>query len=252
MISFSQIMRRVLTERMSFRQLLAVSKSKPDHSRFDRAKFVNAKSLRVKTMDESETWTFSYKSQGDHSTTKMRHQGYVRFFKENVSSTDNVQDLECMVDCSCPDYRYRWAYNNAKADAGITGANSLNKNNGTPPRSRSAKPPGVGDLGEGLCKHLIKLGKYLETSVDAPDPKKDEEPLSQPEPKPVQVKKQRPSQSPTTTKSPEPDDTYTDSRSGDSSSGYSDGRELQEGKSSLYNRFEQFVRNNPEFEVPYE
>ena len=243
-------MRRVLTERMSFRQLLSVSDAKPDNSRFDRAKHVRAKNLRVMTMDENEAWTFSYKSQGHHSTTGQRHRGYVRFFKENVSINDSAEDLDCMVDCSCPDYRYRWAYNNAKADAGTTGANSLNKNNGQPPRPRDAHPPGVGDLGEGLCKHLIALGRFLETSTKAPEPD-DDKPLVKPEKQPSKVSQARPSQGPTTTKAPEPGDSYSDSR-GDSSSGYSDGRELQEGKTGLYQRFQNFVRNNPEFDVPYE
>jgi hypothetical protein len=248
MISFSDIMRKVLVERMSFRQLLRVSDEKPDNSRMDRARHVSAKSLRVKTMDESEAWTFSYKSQGNHSTTRQRHRGYVRFFKENISVNDNVEDLDCMVDCSCPDYRYRWAYNNARADAGITGGNSLNKNNGQPPRPRDAHPPGVGNLGEGLCKHLIALGKFLETSIDAPEPE-DEAPMVKPDPKPSTISKVRPSQGPTTTKAPEPGDSYSDSRSGDS---YSDGRELQEGINPLFSKFDQFVKSNPEFEVPYE
>lgn len=246
-LSFSKVMNNVLTEEMSFRQLLKVSDEKPDNSRFDRARHVNTKSLGVRTIDENEAWTFSYKSQGNHSTTGMRHKGYVRFLKEHVAANENVENLPCMVDCSCPDYRYRWAYNNAKAGAGETGSGTLNQNNGRPPRPRDARPPGVGNLGEGLCKHLIALGRFLETSVNAPSPD-DEKPIAPEKPEKKQIT--RPSQAPTTSNAPDPNDTYNDSRSGDT---YSDGRELQqEGQGMLMNRFLEFVRTHPEFEVPYE
>ena len=236
MISFSQIMRQVLTERMSFRDLL----SNTDSGRKSRATHVKSKSLGVRTMDDNEAWTFSYKSQGNHSTTGQRHHGFIRFFKENISANDDVEDLDCMVDCSCEDYRYRFAYRNAKNGAGTTGNNSLNKNNGRTPLP-------VND-NSGICKHLVSLGRFLKTSINAPNPE-DETPSLAPVKEPQKVSPMRPSQCPSTTKAPEPGDSYSDSRGGDS---YSDGRELQEGVSGLYDKFQQFVKNNPEFEVPYE
>jgi len=239
-------MRQVLSERMSFNQLLQASSNKPDNSRMNRAGHVSSKSLRIKSLDEGEAWTFSYKSQGNHSTTGHRHRGHIKFFKEDVSGKENAGDLECMVDCSCPDYKYRWAYNNAKADAGEVGSRSLNGNNGQPPRPRDAIPPGVGNLGEGLCKHLIALAEYLQTNVNAPEPEDNV-----PAPKIVEPKvKVNPPQAKQTIKAPDPDDSYSDSRE----DGYSDTRGgLEENKvSNLFNNMENFVRSNPEFNVQYE
>jgi hypothetical protein len=195
-------------------------------------------------MDDTEAWTFSYKSQGSHSTTGKRWRGYVRFLKENVLATDNVEDLDCKLYCDCPDYVYRYAYNNNRTDAG-----DLGRNNGQPPRPRNAHPPGVGDFGNGMCKHLAAIGRFLESNINAPEPD-DEKPSAAPAKEPSKIAKTRPSQGPRTVNAPAPDDSYSDSRSGDSS--YSDGRELQEGRNGLYDKFNQFVKSNPEFEVPYD
>jgi len=233
MISFSKIMRQVLTERMSFKSLLRGSES----GRIDRSKHVNARSLRVASTDEGESWMFTYKSQGLYSTTGNRWHGYVKFFKENVLVTDNAEDLDCKVSCDCPDYRFRYAYNNNKADAG-----DLGLNNGQPPRPRSQG--GVGDYGVGMCKHLCALGEFLRTKIspDAPEPE-DPPPIPK---KKVVVKKPVPAaQKPQTSKAPDPDDdTYTDSRTGSDT--------LMEGVSPLYDRLDQFAKQNPEFTVMYE
>ena len=246
MISFSNIMRQVLTERMSFRDLLRGSEG----GRKDRSKYVNAKSLRVASTDEGESWMFSYKSQGTHSTTGNRWHGYVRFFKENVSTEENAEDLDCKVGCDCPDYRFRYAYNNHKADAG-----DLGNNNGRPPRPRSQG--GVGDYGNGICKHLIALGKYLKTQIssDAPEPE-DTPPV--PEKKPA-IKPRPPSIAPQTVNAPDPDDdSYTDSRTGSdtlqeySLPQYTKSNSSSGQKSELYGRMETFAKSNPEFTVNYE
>lgn len=228
-------MRRVLTERMSFRDLLR----KSDPARVDRSRDVHAKSLKVTTMNEEEAWTFSYKS--NPSTTRNRWHGYVRFFKEDAKRKDSADRLDCMVDCDCPDYRYRFAYNNARADAGALGADAWNDNNGQPPRPRSQG--GVGDLGEGMCKHLISLGKFLKTKIepDAPEPREPEEQEPTPEPEPVEPKKPI-STTQQTTDAPEPDDSYSDTRSGD----------LQEVKGNIFEQLDRFAKSNPLFDVPYE
>jgi hypothetical protein len=244
MISFSKIMRRVLTERMSFRDLFRVS----DPARVDRSRDVSTKSLQVRSMDGQEAWTFSYKS--NPSTSGQRWQGYVRFLKEDVSQKDRADQLDCMVDCTCPDYRFRWAYNNAKQDAGALGPKAWNDNNGQAPKPRSQG--GVGDLGPGMCKHLISLGEYLKTNIE-PEAPKPEEPEPQ-APKPVVKKEPVPAKS--TIDAPEPDDSYTDSRSGgEEDSGYSDSRsgdELQEGKGQLAQKLDALVKTKPQFEVVYE
>jgi hypothetical protein len=233
MISFAKIMRQVLTEKMSFRDLLRVS----EPGRIKRGRNdVTARSIRVKSEDNQEIWAFNYKS--DPSTTGNRWHGYVRFFKEDVSQKDNAEDLYCQVDCDCPDFRYRYAYNNAVADVTPIGADSINKNNGKKWRPRSQG--GVGDYGVGLCKHLCALSEYLKTKIEpvAPEPEDKISPITKPPTKP-----QLPvSQKPPTVNAPKPEDTYTDTRSGT----------LQEQRSSLYERIDQFVKSNPEFEVQYE
>lgn len=232
MISFSKIMRKVLTERMSFKDLYRSS----DPARINRAHSVNAKSLKVTSMDGNEAWTFTYKS--NPSTTGQRWNGYVRFLKGDVSHKDRADELDCMVDCTCPDYRFRWAYNNARQDAGAIGPTAWNDSNGRPPRPR--EQGGVGDMGPGMCKHLLSLGEYLKTKIEpeAPEPEQPEpkaEPTAAPEPK-------------SSIEAPSPEDTYSDSREG----GYSDSRTLQEGGSVLYEKLDNLVKSTPEFEVWYE
>lgn len=248
MISFKNIMHKILLTELTFKELVAISNSKggmpgcQDNSRMDRSKNVMSRSSRVKAMDDGERWTFNYKSQGPHSTTGDRHHGLVQFSKKNVNTTDeNAEDLECKVHCSCPDYLYRWEYNNAKAGAGKFCSN----HNKQAPQLRD--DGGVGRLGEGLCKHLIALGKFLETKVDAPQP--DDEPptqISTPKPEP----KLNPSVSsvgslPSTSNAPQPDD----------NSSYSDSRtdSVRENLgSSLFERMSNFVKTNPVFDITYE
>lgn len=239
-------MRKVLTERMSFRDLLRSSAP----ARIDRSRDVHAKSLKVTSMDGNEAWTFSYKS--NPSTSGQRWQGYVRFLKEDVSHKNKADELDCMVDCTCPDYRFRWAYNNAKQDAGALGQDAWNSNNGRPPRPR--EQGGVGDLGPGMCKHLIALGEYLKTNIEPDAPQPEEKPEPKIVSKPV-VKKE-PTPAKPTVQAPSPEDTYSDSRSGDSDddSGYSDSRsgELQESSNNLTNKIKTLVQSKPEFDVWYE
>ena len=246
MISFSEIMRDILLERFTFSQLY--NDANTESGRKDRGKHdVNPSSTLITATDDGEAWTFNYKS--NPSTTEKRWHGFVQFFKEDVSQKENAMDLECMVDCDCPDYRYRYAYNNARAGVGWTGKHNgwkyNNQNSGAKWKPRSQG--GVGDYGVGLCKHLCSLREYLRTVIDpvaAPEP--DEK-----VPLPVQKKKPvkpslPPAQAKQTTKAPTPDDSYTDSRSGSET--------LHEGvtgaKSALYNRIDQFVKSHPQpFEI---
>ena len=262
MISFSKILRTLLTERMSFRALLAGSESgRKQRGRQD----VNARSMRVASLDGNEAWTFRYKS--SPSTTGNPWHGYIQFFKDDVSEKDNAMDLDCMVDCDCPDYRYRYAYNNAKADVGRIGRHpdlSIgNQNNGQRPRPRSQG--GVGDYGVGLCKHLCALADFLKTSVspEAPEP---EDPPPVPTKKPIK-KPLPPAMAPQTFKAPDPDtDSYNDSRTGSDSDGRTGSDTLMErvtpmgvpirrqsqGISNLYKKMDAFAKQNPEFDVEYE
>ncbi len=153
MIKLRDLICEIIAERMSYADLMSVS----DPNRKDRAKRIPAKSLVVRADDDREAWKFSYKTPKDESTTGLRHQGFIHFFKDDINSGDNAMQIDCSVDCSCPDYKYRWAYNNARAGAGELGAGALNRNNGAAPKI---------NLGEGLCKHLLSLKEYLKTKID--------------------------------------------------------------------------------------
>ncbi len=263
MISFAKIMQTVLTERMSFSDLYSTS----DPARIDRSADVKSKSLRVTSMDGQEAWTFSYKS--SPSTTGHRWHGYVRFLKDTEGHAGSAADLDCMVDCDCPDYRYRFAYNNAKEEAGALGPNSWNKNNGQPPRPRDQG--GVGDYGTGMCKHLISLGEYLKTNIEptAPEPPKVPAPKAPtvkptvnapgpkanvpvkaptsvaPEPKKQPIVKPPIVPNRSSVNAPDPDDIDND--------GYSDSRSgtLQENQGKIGEKLSTFIKAKPEFDVYY-
>jgi len=151
-----------LNEEMSYNDLLKLS----DSGRKERSAHVRSRSIPVSLEDGNEAWNFRYKS--NPSTTDRPFEGSIQFFKEiRDTSKENAADLPCKVDCSCPDFKYRWAYNDAKAGAADVGPDSLNGNNGQPPKPKGPPHFGVGDLGEGLCKHLIALEGYLRTKITA-------------------------------------------------------------------------------------
>lgn len=90
-----------LNEDMTYNDLERVS----DPARKQRVGDVNARSLRVRSIDEYEAWTFSYKSNPSNSRTKggvaPRWQGYIKFIKDDVKSSDDAKDVPCHVDCTC-------------------------------------------------------------------------------------------------------------------------------------------------------
>lgn len=258
---------------MTFRDLLSHS----DPARIGRADNVNSKSLGIQSNDEEERWTFSYKSQGHHSTTGQRHRGYIGFFKENVSGATNMEDVDCIAECSCPDFKYKYAYNNNKVGVTPIGSTALNTNNGQKPQPQN-------DLGVGLCKHLISLGEYLKTGIDAPEePKNPATNVLTKSPSTVPPIKPEPAQ--TTSDAPTPEDdhvvsndelpkldtlrpkyktppikpkpivkkipnTYSDT---DRIPNEEEPEELTEINQSnnLYNKFESFIETHPQFEVKY-
>jgi hypothetical protein len=142
-----------LNEKMSFKDLFNVSTPE----RIQRSKSdVRVRPLRVVTLDENEAWTFSYKS--NPSVTGKPHKGYIKFFKEHVEQGENAEDLECIVDCTCPDFMYRYAYNDTRKDASVVGPKSWSKC-----INRAPKP--AYNFGEGMCKHLLALQGYLKTKI---------------------------------------------------------------------------------------
>jgi hypothetical protein len=161
MIKLRDLIRELLAEAMTYADLMQSS----DPDRIDRGSRIPARSLRVYTKNDREAWKFSYKSPKDEITTiddenptGKRHQGFIHFLKEDMQTGDNAMDIDCSVDCSCPDYRYRLSYANKAAGAGENGPSSLNK--GFNYQSSI-------NVGPGLCKHLIALKEYLKTKVDS-------------------------------------------------------------------------------------
>ena len=93
--SFFGMLKQVLTERMSFRDLYNAS----DSGRKHRAAHVRPRPLKVATMNKKETWTFRYKSYP--STTGNPWHGYIQFFKDSAVHANSAGDVDCIVDCDC-------------------------------------------------------------------------------------------------------------------------------------------------------
>lgn len=148
MISLKQL----LMEEMTFRQLLDLS----DKNRISRARGMDVRSLKIDAQNDGEAWEFSYKS--NPSTTGKRHRGYIKFPKKELSSNKSAYAMNCVVDCTCPDFKYKFAYNDAQKGASVVGSKSWNKNNGSTPLPIHRQV--------GLCKHLIALADYLKTKME--------------------------------------------------------------------------------------
>ena len=95
---------RELYEDMSFQQLMQYSEPR----RIARANTVKGPPLRIASDDDNVYWNFNFKS--FPSTTGKRHHGYIKFKKPRRGKPLNR--LDCVVDCTCPDYKYRWAWAN--------------------------------------------------------------------------------------------------------------------------------------------
>jgi hypothetical protein len=155
MISIVKILRSIfLKEEMNFDQLFNYS----DPKRKKRGQSMRVRSLAGTATNTSENWNFAYKSPPSHNTTGKGWQGRITFAKNSPDVSANK--IPCIVDCSCPDYRYKWAVANKDKQAGVVGATSLNKNNGQFPRVTNPY------LAPGLCKHLISLKEYLRTKLN--------------------------------------------------------------------------------------
>ena len=149
-----EIARRLLTERMTFSQLLRMSTP----ARKNRAKDMKVTKLPVMSGRNGKYWIFQYKSGPSNNTTGQSWKGRITFPKGRKST--NAENLFCEVDCGCPDYKYRWAYANSRKDAGPIGFNSLNKNNGQPSNTTNPK------FRTGMCKHLIALRDQLRQKLN--------------------------------------------------------------------------------------
>jgi len=121
--------------------------------RFQRSLTVKGPPLEIDSYQDVVYYCFNFKS--NPSTTGLRHKGYVKFYKPANPRTKALQHLECLVDCTCPDYRYRWAWANKQRGSSVVGPNSLNQAWNRAPRITN--PSGR----SGLCKHILAARGYI-------------------------------------------------------------------------------------------
>ncbi len=152
----NQILREniFISETMTYDELLRLTTD----DRKERASNVNVRSLPISMDKNMERWNFRYKS--TQGTTGEPFKGNITFLKGEVEPNDDAAKLECKVDCSCKDFMYRFAYNDAAKGASQVGADSLNG-------AINRRPKPAYDYGEGLCKHLTALGRFLKTKIQS-------------------------------------------------------------------------------------
>lgn len=157
------ICQRWIDERLSYDKLSAISEPK----RVLRSKTVRGPPLDLEAYKDSLYFIYNFKS--FPSTTNRRHKGYIKFLKPKRQMP--LEKVDCQVDCSCPDYRYRYAHANKQHGSGNVGSNSLNQAINRAPRITNPKGR------PGLCKHLLALrdfiyGEQEEFTSDRPDASK--------------------------------------------------------------------------------
>jgi hypothetical protein len=168
MIKLKEILKEIwleksLEENMTYDQLLKLTADTPrspdnNTNRIDRSKDVRVRSIPVSVEEGLEQWNFRYRSGRQYGNPGEPLEGHITFLKGGVQSKDNAAQLECKVDCSCPDYMYKFAYNNSQQGASDIGPDSLNK-------CINRSPQQAYNIGEGLCKHLSALSGYLKTKI---------------------------------------------------------------------------------------
>ena len=152
-----------LCEALSFSQLFNLSEPK----RVVRSKTVKGPPLDIRAFDDAQYHIFNFKS--NPSTTGLRHHGYIKLNRPKKS--EPLTEIPCLVDCTCQDYRYRWAWTNKQRGAGKVGPGSINQAVNKAPRiTNPTNRPG-------LCKHILALKDYLQgimwdiplTGITTPD-----------------------------------------------------------------------------------
>jgi hypothetical protein len=146
-----------LQEDLTYDQMYRMSEPK----RFQRSHHVHMPPLEIEQYQTDHHWVFAHyfnaKSDPGHSTTGLRHRGFIRFKKPKRKGHDTtpLSQLPVEVDCMCPDYRYRWAWANHQKRAGPIGPNSLNQCINRAPRHTNplGKP--------GFCKHILATRDYI-------------------------------------------------------------------------------------------
>ena len=138
-----------IEERLSFDQLFRMSEPK----RVGRSFKVRGPPLEIDSYQSAVYYIFNFKA--NPSTTGLRHKGYVKFYKPKSGQQTPLQHVDCLVDCTCPDYRYRWAWANKQRQSSVVGPQSLNQAWNRAPRKTN--PQGK----PGLCKHILAAREYI-------------------------------------------------------------------------------------------
>jgi hypothetical protein len=140
---------RPLNEKLTYDQLFRMS----DPKRMLRSFHVKGPPLEIDSYQDAVYYAFNFKS--TPSTTGLRHRGYVKFLRPKLGGQKPLQHLNCIVDCTCPDFRYRWAWANKQRGASRVGPQSLNQAlNRAPRRTNPTSKPG-------LCKHVLAAREYI-------------------------------------------------------------------------------------------
>lgn len=126
---------------------------KSDPKRIFRAGQVRGPPLEIDAYKDAIFHTFNFKS--FPSTTGLRHRGYIKFEKPSHGRPMPSEKIPVVVDCTCPDFRYRWAWANKQRGASRVGSQSLNQAHDRAPRITN---PGNK---VGLCKHLLAARNYI-------------------------------------------------------------------------------------------
>jgi len=137
-----------LIEKLTFDQMMGMS----DPKRITRSATVRVPPLQLDAYKDREAYYFNAKS--SPSTTGLRHKGYVKVFKPSNPNTP-LEKCQCEVDCTCPDYKYRFAWANKQRGSSKVGANSLNQAWNQAPRITNPKGR------PGLCKHIIATRDWI-------------------------------------------------------------------------------------------
>lgn len=124
-----------------------------DPKRIWRSGQVRGPPLELDSYKDATFYTFNFKSYP--STTGLRHRGYIKFEKPSHGRPMPAEKLPVVVDCTCPDFRYRWAWVNKQRGASRVGQQSLNQAHNRAPRITN--PSGK----IGLCKHLLAAKNYI-------------------------------------------------------------------------------------------
>jgi len=140
---------KLIYEKLTFDKLFRLSTPE----RVTRSLTVRGPPLEIDSYQDAVYYAFNFKS--NPSTTGLRWRGYIKFIKPKSGRDTPLQHVECVVDCSCPDYKYRFAWANKQRGSSLVGPQSLNQAWNRAPRKTNPKGK------PGLCKHILATRQYI-------------------------------------------------------------------------------------------